>query len=114
MLTGIRCVAMVVVVVWLADGRPTALDHVYSPNIACNTILDNENFDKKDRPMLDKMHMVHSRAEMDQYQAREQTALIININIYRLMTNKCMTDQFMKTIAFNIDGTSSNGTHITM
>jgi hypothetical protein len=51
------------------DDQQVVLIHVYLPNIVYNMILNNENFDKIDRQLLDKMHMVHFHVKMDQYQA---------------------------------------------
>ncbi len=63
---------MVVVVELLVDDQQVASVHVYSPNIVYNKIEDNENFDKKDQQLMDKMHMVHFLVKMDQYQAKHQ------------------------------------------
>ena len=64
---------MVVAVVLLVDDLQVVLVHVYSPNIVYNKILNNENFDKINRQVLDKMHKVHFRVRMDQYQAKIST-----------------------------------------
>jgi hypothetical protein len=53
----------------LVDDRQVVLVHVDSPNIVYNMIEDNENFDKTNQQLMNKMHMVHSLAKMDQYQA---------------------------------------------
>jgi TATA-box binding protein (TBP) (component of TFIID and TFIIIB) len=60
---------MVVVVELLVDDRQVVLVHVDSPNIVYNMSEDNENFDKTNQQLMNKMHMVHSLAKMDQYQA---------------------------------------------
>jgi hypothetical protein len=61
---------MVVVVELLVDDQQVVLVHVYSPSIVYNTSEDNENFDKINQQLMDKMHMVHFHVEMDQYQAK--------------------------------------------
>jgi len=65
---------MVVVVELLVDDQQVASVHVYSPNIVYKTIEDNENFDKKDQQLMDKMHMVHFLVKMDQYQAKHHNS----------------------------------------
>jgi hypothetical protein len=67
---------MVVVVGLLVDDQQVVLDHVYSPNIVYNMIEDNENFDKKDQQLMDKMHTVHFLVKMDQYQAKYYSKMI--------------------------------------
>ena len=62
---------MVVVVGWQVDDRQVVLVHVDSPNIVYNMIEDNENFDKINQQLMNKMHMVHFLEEMDQYQAKQ-------------------------------------------
>ncbi len=61
---------MVVVVGLLVDDQQVVLVHVYSPNIVYNMIEDNENFDKINQQLMDKMNMIHSLVKMDQYQAK--------------------------------------------
>ena len=61
---------MVVVVGWQVDDLQAVLVHVDSPNIVYNMIEDNENFDKINQQLMNKMHMVHSLVKMDQYQAK--------------------------------------------
>lgn len=62
----------VVVDVWPVDGQPTVSVRVYSPNIVYNTIVNNGNFDKRDRRVLDRMHKVHFHVRTDQYRARAE------------------------------------------
>jgi hypothetical protein len=62
---------MVVVVGWQVDDRQVVLVHVDSPNIVYNMIEDNENFDKINQQLMNKMHTVHFLEEMDQYQAKQ-------------------------------------------
>ncbi len=97
---------MVVVVGLLVDGQQVVLFHVDSPNIVYNMIEDNENFDKINQQLMDKMHMVHFLVKMDQYQAKLHSK-ITYISIEK-------THQFMKTITFDVNSTSSHGSHITM
>jgi len=73
----------VVVVVLLVDDQQVVLDHVYLSNIVYNKILNNENFDKINRQLLDKMHKVHFHVKMDQYQAKID---IINNHINHIKT----------------------------
>ncbi len=61
---------MVVVVLLLVDDQQVVLNHVYLSNIVYNTIVNNENFDKTNPQVQDKMHMVHFHVKTDQYQAR--------------------------------------------
>ncbi len=61
---------MIVVVELLVDDQQVVSVHVDSPNIVYNTIEDNENFDKINQQLMNKMHMVHFHVEMDQYQAK--------------------------------------------
>lgn len=61
--------AKVVVVVSPVDDQLMVSVHVYSPNIVYKMILDNENFDKINRLMRDKMHTVHFHVRMDRYRA---------------------------------------------
>jgi aspartate carbamoyltransferase regulatory subunit len=63
-------VVVVVVVGLPVDDQQVASVHVDSPNIVYNKIEDNENFDKKDQQLMDKMHMVHFLVKMDQCQAK--------------------------------------------
>jgi CHAD domain-containing protein len=60
----------VVVFVLLVDDQQVVLDHVYLPSIVYNKILNNENFDKINRQLLDKMHKVRFHVKMDRYQAK--------------------------------------------
>jgi hypothetical protein len=62
---------VVVVVLLLVDDQQVVLIHVYLPNIVYNMILNNENFDKINPQVQDKMHMVHFHVKMDQYQAKK-------------------------------------------
>jgi hypothetical protein len=61
---------MIVVVELPVDDQQVVSVHVDSPNIVYNTIEDNENFDKINQQLMDKMHMVHFHVKMDQYQAK--------------------------------------------
>jgi len=61
---------MIVVVELRVDDQQVVSVHVDSPNIVYNTIEDNENFDKINQQLMDKMHMVHFHVKMDQYQAK--------------------------------------------
>ena len=70
---------MVVVVVWLVDDQLMVSVHVYSPNIVYKMILNNENFDKINRLMLDKMHKVHFHVEMGQYQAKDDDMFDVSV-----------------------------------
>ena len=58
-----------VVFLLLADDQQVALFHVYLSNTVYSMNGDNENFDKIRQRSMDKMHMVHFLARMDQYQA---------------------------------------------
>jgi len=70
-----------VVVELLVDDQRVVSARVYPPNIVYNKIEDNENFDKKDQQLMDKMHMVHFLVKMDQYQAKHhQSTQIIYKN----------------------------------
>jgi hypothetical protein len=60
----------VAVVVLRVDDRQVVLVHVYLSNIVYNMIVNNENFDKINRLLMDKMHKVHFHVKMDQYQAK--------------------------------------------
>ena len=61
---------MVVAAELLVDDQLVVLDHVCLPNIVYNKSEDNENFDKINQQLMDKMHKVHFHEEMDQYQAK--------------------------------------------
>jgi hypothetical protein len=67
---------MVVVVGLLVDDQQVVLIHVDSPNIVYNMIEDNENFDKINQRLMDKMHMVHFLVKTDQYQAKHHSNTI--------------------------------------
>ena len=76
---------MVVVVLLLVDDQQVVLNHVYLSNIVYNMIVNNENFDKINLQVQDKMHKVHFHVKMDQYQAKNM--LINNRFLLIKLTN---------------------------
>ena len=99
-------IIMFVAFLLLVDDQQAVLVHVCSPSIVYSTTVDNESFDKKDQLSMNKMHMVHSRVKMDQYQAKHHHR--------HKQINAHSTYQFMKTVTFYVNGTSSHCTHVTV
>lgn len=62
-----------VVVELLVDDQPVVSLHGDSPSIVCNTIEDNENFDKINHPPVHNLHISHFHAKMDRYRSKRQS-----------------------------------------
>ena len=60
-----------VVVELLVDDPQVVLSHDDSPSIVYNTIEDNGNCDKINRPPIHNMHTSHFHVKTDQYQSKQ-------------------------------------------
>lgn len=62
-------IVIIIFIVFLlqVDDQQVILIHVYSSNMVYNMIEDNENFDKTNQKLMNKMHIVRLHANMDQF-----------------------------------------------